>query len=204
MNEDGLYDVILDSRKPQARAFRKWVTSDVLPSIRKTGTYAISVPSYQIEDPIERAQKWIEEEQARKQLQIENNKQQEQISAQNEQISSMSEAIIEMKAKTEYLEVILKSKGTVTVTQIAQDYGMSARKFNVLLRNKGIQHKVNGQWILYGKYISKGYVHSKAVDITHRDGRKDVACNTEWTQKGRLFLYERLKNDGVLPLIERS
>lgn len=204
VTEAGMYDVVIRSDSPQAKPFRKWVTSDVLPTIRKTGSYEISIPSYQIEDPIERAEKWIEEEKVRKQLQIENKKQKEQIDVQNEQISEMSEAIIEMKSKTEYLDIILKSKGTVTATQIAQDYGMSAKRFNVLLRNKGIQHKVNGQWILYGKYIANGYVHSKAIDITHKDGRKDVAYNTEWTQRGRLFLYDTLKKDGVLPIIEQN
>lgn len=204
INEKNLYKVIMRSYKPQAEPFQDWVCGDVLPTIRKIGSYELSIPSYQIENPIERAEKWIEEEKVRQQLQIENKKQKEQINVQNEQISEMSEAIIEMKSKTEYLDIILKSKGTVTVTQIAQDYGMSAKKFNVLLRNKGIQHKVNGQWILYGKYITEGYVHSKAIDITHKDGRKDVAYNTEWTQRGRLFLYETLKKDHIFPIIEQN
>lgn len=130
--------------------------------------------------------------------------QQLQIEEQQKQISCMSTEIVEMKKKTDYLEIILSSRGTVVTTQIAQDYGMSAKAFNRLLADKGIQRKVNGQWILYAPYMSSGYVHSKSVNITHKDGRPDVKMNTEWTQRGRLFIYETLKKCDILPLIERS
>ena len=130
--------------------------------------------------------------------------QQKQIEEQQKQISSMSTEIVEMKKKTDYLEIILSSKGTVVTTQIAQDYGMSAKAFNRLLAENGIQRKVNGQWILYAPYMSKGYVHSKSVNIRHSDGRPDVIMNTEWTQRGRLFIYETLKRRDILPLIERA
>lgn len=131
-------------------------------------------------------------------------KQQEQIEEQQKQISVMSTEIVEMKKKTDYLEVILNSKETVTITQIAQDYGMTAKSFNRLLEDLKIQRKVNGQWILYSPYITQGYVHSKSVPIMHRDGSRDSVLNTEWRQKGRIFLYEKLKKAGVLPLIERN
>ena len=127
--------------------------------------------------------------------------QQEEIEEQQKQIESMSTEIVEMK--TDYLEIILQSKETVTTTQIAQDYGMSAKALNRTLAEMKIQRKVNGQWILYAPYISQGYVHSKTVPITHNDGRKDTVLNTEWRQKGRIFLYNKLKEIGVLPLIER-
>lgn len=130
--------------------------------------------------------------------------QQEQIEEQQKQIACMSTEIIEMKKKTDYLEVILSSRGTVTTTQIAQDYGMSAKAFNKILSDLKIQHKVNGQWILYSPYVSKGYVHSKTVNITHKDGRPDTVLNTEWTQRGRIFLYEQLKVASVLPVIEQN
>ena len=130
-------------------------------------------------------------------------KQQEQIEEQKKQILEMNAEIGEMKKKTDYLEVILSSRETVTITQIAQDYGMTAKSFNRLLAELKIQRKVNGQWILYSPYITQGYVHSKSVPIVHRDGSKDSVLNTEWRQKGRIFLYETLKKNGVLPLIER-
>ena len=120
------------------------------------------------------------------------------------QIETMSNEIIELRKKTDYLEVILESKETVTTTQIAQDYGMSAKAFNRLLADMRIQRKVNGQWILYAPYVSKGYVHSKTTSITHTDGTRDTVLNTEWRQKGRIFLYEKLKAKGILPLIEQN
>jgi Rha family phage regulatory protein len=131
-------------------------------------------------------------------------KQQEQIEEQQKQISVMNTEIVEMKKKTDYLEIILNSKETVTITQIAQDYGMTAKSFNRLLEELKIQRKVNGQWILYSPYITQGYVHSKSVPIMHKDGSRDSVLNTEWRQKGRIFLYEKLKKAGVLPLIERN
>lgn len=112
--------------------------------------------------------------------------------------------ITEMLPKVSYYDKILQSNATMTVTQIAQDYGMSAMKLNKELESMKIQHKVRGQWILYGKFLTGGYVHSRAVDILRSDGRHDVKYNTELTTKGRIFLYESLKAKGILPLIEQE
>lgn len=130
-------------------------------------------------------------------------KQAEQIESQQKQIQAQSNQIAELERQTEYTRVILQSKSTALVTQIAQDYGMSARKFNAILRDLNIQHKVRNQWVLFNKYINKGYVQSSTFNFTRSDGREDVSMTTEWTQKGRMFLYEILKENNILPLIEQ-
>lgn len=130
--------------------------------------------------------------------------QQKVIQESAKEIVTLSNKVTEMQPKASYYDKILASKATLTVTQVAQDYGMSAKAFNVLLRNFGVQHKVNGQWILYAKYIQQGYVHSRSIDIVKHNGQHETKNNTEWTQKGRLFLYEELKRHDILPLIERG
>ena len=99
--------------------------------------------------------------------------------------------------------MILQSKELVAITQIAKDYGMSGGKFNKILHKLGVQYKQNGQWLLYAKHQEKGYTHSKTIHFNHSDGRPDTKMITQWTQKGRLFLYELLKKNDILPIIER-
>lgn len=193
VNEDGLYDVILDSRKPEAKVFRKWVTSEVLPSIRKTGQYSANVPQT-FSQALMLA--------ARQQEEIE--RQKAALAQQGEEIVKLSNEVMTMKPKATYYDLILNNPSTVTITQIAQDYGMSAKKFNQILCDFRIQHKVNKQWILYADNINKGYVQSKPTNIPLANGTEKVVYNTEWTQKGRIFLYEKLKQAGILPMIENK
>lgn len=129
-------------------------------------------------------------EEEKERLQLEN-KQQEQI-------------IGELKPKADYTDVILKSNSLVTITQIAKDYGMSGQEMNSLLHELKVQYKLSDQWLLYSKYHNEGYTHSETIPIKHKSGRLEPKMNTKWTQKGRLFLYELLKENGVLPVIERE
>ncbi|ULG72981.1 phage regulatory protein/antirepressor Ant [Macrococcus brunensis] len=146
--------------------------------------------SYMIADPVERAKRWIEEQEERKQLELTTKMQEQQLA--------------ELKPKVTYLDTILKSKSLVTIGQIAKDYGMSAQAMNKLLGSHRIQYKQSGQWLLYSQHHAKGYTHSETTEITRTDGRVDVVMHTKWTQKGRLFLYEFLKNRNVLPIIEQE
>lgn len=139
---------------------------------------------------------------AKQQEQIE--EQQRQLEANSKEIVELNGAIAEMEPKVTYVDMILASKETVTTTQIAQDYGQSAKAFNVLLRNYGVQHKVGGQWVLYAKHLPFGYVQSDTFPIVHKNGTNGTVMHTKWTQKGRLFLYEELKKHNIIPLIEQN
>lgn len=120
------------------------------------------------------------------------------------QVVEQQKVISELQPKANYVDTILQSKSLVLTTQIAKDYGMSARKFNRILNELKIQYKVGDQWVLYSKYQSNGYVHSRTINITRSNGMPDTKMQTEWTQKGRLFLYDELKKAGYVPLIEKA
>lgn len=148
------------------------------------------VASYMIEDPVKRAELWIEEQKEKQQLQLENNMQKQKIA--------------EYEPKASYLDTILNNKSLVTVGQIAKDYGMSAQALNKLLHELKVQYKQSGQWLLYSNLHAKGYTHSSTTEIEHKDGSTSVRMNTKWTQKGRLFIYELLKDNDILPTIEQT
>lgn len=124
------------------------------------------------------------------QLELENNMQKQKIA--------------EYEPKASYLDTILNNKSLVTVGQIAKDYGMSAQALNKLLHKLKVQYKQSGQWLLYSNLHDEGYTHSSTTEIEHKDGSTSVRMNTKWTQKGRLFIYDLLKDNNILPTIERN
>ena len=186
INEYGLYSLVLGSRKPEAKQFKRWITHEVIPTIRKHGAYmtpqtieeTLSNPDF----IIQLATKLKEEQEL--------NKKQQQI-------------IGELKPRADYTDRILMNKGLVTITQIAKDYDMSGTEMNKLLHKLKIQYKQSGQWLLYRDYQGKGYTSSQTIEIIRSSGMQDVKLNTKWTQKGRMRLYELLKKNLILPEIEK-
>lgn len=201
INESGLYSLVLSSKLPNAKKFKRWVTSEVLPSIRKHGMYATAQTiETMLADPDNaiRMLTALKEERAKR---IEQEKQIKTLTAENQMQAQM---ISEFKPKVEYVDIILRSTDTVTTTQIAADYGLSAKKLNKILHDEKIQHKVNDQWILYKEQMNKGYTKSETIDITRSDGRQETKMYTKWTQKGRLKIHEILTQLGFIANFDKE
>lgn len=192
--ENMVYRLGFKASNEVAQKFQAVLADEVLPAIRKHGAYMtpekIEEALLNPDTLIRLATELKAEREARKHAELE--------------AASAKQVIGELKPKADYTDRILSSKGTVTTTAIAKDYGMSATGFNKLLHELHVIYKIGKQWFLYAKYQAKGYTHSKTFDFIHSDGKPDCNMQTEWTQKGRLFLYEFLKNHGVLPMIERN
>ena len=194
INESGLYSVILRSDKPQAKPFRKWVTSEVLPTIRRHGAYmteqTIEKALFNPDFLIELAQQLKDERAKSKRLET-------TVAVQEQQIS-------ELQPKASYYDVVLNCKDLLSIGKIAKDYGWSARKMNEVLHELDVQYKQGRTWLLYQKYASYGYTSTKTHTYHGDDGMEHAAePHTYWTQKGRLFIYDLLKQKGIVPLIER-
>lgn len=141
-------------------------------------------------DPAEAARAWAEQFEKRKALEIENNMQKQVIS--------------EFKPIKEYVDTILASKDTLTITQIAADYGMSAKNLNKVLNSQRIIRNVSGQWILFKEHMNKGYTKSETLEVTRKDGSKKVVMQTRSTQKGRLKIHEILTSLGYCANMDRE
>lgn len=193
LTEDGLYEVLMTSRKPQAKVFKKKV-KEMLKTIRKHGAYMTpDVLAQTLQDPsyiIGVVTALKDEQEAR--LELEKEKKQ------------LSIELAEATEKTRYLDLIFESTDDLLTTQIAQDYAKGAPTFNKILSDLRIQRKVNGQWVLYRKYMGKGYIKSRTHTFTDKNGRNRTNVTTTWTQKGREFLYRKLKKAGYLPVVEQD
>ena len=177
------YPIEIRERIEKLRKFKRWVTAEVLPSLRKHGAYITAQTLHKtMSDPRELAKlltTLADEQDKRRKLEEEN-------------------AFLSVKAK--YYDLILQSKNSVPVTQIAKDYGMSAIAFNKMLHDYGIQYPIRGSWVLYAEYADKNYTQSKTYQI----GDDKAVMHTCWTQAGRIFLYNFLAERGVMPMCERE
>lgn len=191
ITEGDLYRLIFSSKLPAAQDFEAWVVDEVLPSIRKHGLYITD----RVIDEIRTNPKALL---AMLQSYVEEKERNEALAAENLQ---QAQLLLEASPKVSYYDMVLQSDSLLTLTEIAKDYGMSARKLNSLLHEAGVQFKQSGRWFLYAEFAEQGYTQSK----THEYGEGKARTHMYWTQKGRLFVYDLLKNQfGLLPVIERG
>lgn len=181
INESGLYALIFGSKLESAKRFKRWVTSEVLPAIRKHGAYATPRT---IDDWLNNPDMMI--------------KALEQLKTEREQRLIAEQQVNELQPKATYYDLVLQNKSLLSVSKIAKDYGKSAIWLNNKLHDLGIQFKQGDTWLLYQKHADKGYTQS----TTHVIDEEKSRMLTKWTQKGRLFIYELLKDENILPLIE--
>ncbi|MDY5351334.1 MAG: phage antirepressor [Lactobacillus johnsonii] len=185
INESGLYSLILKSKLPSAKKFKRWVTSEVLPAIRKHGGYLTPEKVEEAllnPDTIIQLATQLKEERTGRLI--------------------AEQKIAEYEPKISYLDSILSSTDSVTISQIAADYGMSPQQMNKLLHKLGVQKKVGNQWLLCKKHMNQGYTKSHTTEIPKADGGTKIVMNTKWTQKGRLFIYELLKKESYYPQMD--
>lgn len=190
INESGLYSLILSSKLPNAKRFKHWITSEVLPAIRKHGVYAMDELLENPDTLIAALQSLKEDRKKTKAL--------------TETVETQTKQIAEIQPKASYYDVVLNCKDLISITAIAKDYGWSANKMNSYLHGKGIQYRQGNMWVLYQKYAQSGYTNTKTYSHLGNDGDVHTSVHMYWTQAGRLFLYNTLKADGILPTIEKE
>lgn len=187
INESGLYSLIISSKLPSAKRFKRWITSEVLPAIRKHGAY---MTDQTIEEILLNPDTII--------------KLATELKTEREGRLIAEQRVNELTPKATYYDLVLKNKSLVTITQIAKDYGMSGQELNSKLHELKVQYKQGATWLLYSKYQRTGWTHSDTVMVKRKDGTQKAVMQTKWTQKGRLGLYDLLKNHDILPLIEQE
>ena len=193
ITESGFYDVLLQSTSQKVKPFRKWVTSEVLPAIRKNGAYVLSKENETPEELMARALVAAQEalqrkEQRLKEVEAKNSQQAERIELQSEELKKQA-------PKVAYHDEVLTSTSTYNTTNIAKEFGMGAPTLNKILHEKGIQYKMDGQWLLYHKYQGLGY--TRTVTNTYDNGYGEVHTRqqTVWTERGRQFIHQVMKAD---------
>lgn len=188
ITEGDLYRLVASSKLPAAQKFESWIFDEVLPSIRRHGLYAVDELVTNPEALLKVLHAYVEEKRKTTELTLQN--------------LAQSQALAEAKPKLSYYDLVLQSKDALPITVIAKDYGFSGRKLNQLLHELGIQYKQSGVWLLYAQHARNGYTDTKTHVI---DDGNHTKIHTYWTQKGRLFIYEQLKNRlGILPSIEQD
>ena len=182
--ESDVYRLVFRSKLPEAEKFENWVTEEVLPSIRKHGGY---LTPEKIEEALLNPDTLI---------QLATNLKEERT-----QRLLAEQRVNELQPKADYYDSILKNKSLMTISVIAKNYGMSAKGMNTLLHDLGVQYNHAGTWLMYSKHQNKGYTHTEMIPV---QGSEKLVPSTKWTQKGHIFIYELLKSNGVLPLIEQK
>ena len=193
ITEPDLYRVIFQSRKSSARKFQDWVFEEVLPTLRKEGSYSMTqskqpLASYQIEDPIERAKRWIEEQQHTRALEAQTEQQAQTIGIQQKELTIAA-------PKVKYYDDTLASTDCLTTTQVADDLGISARALNQQLSNAGIQYFQSGSWHLKGKYREWQLASTRTYNYIKGDGSTGTKVNLVWNQRGKRFILALYNND---------
>jgi len=191
INEPGLYDLLSTSEKPGAKSFRHWIMFDLLPSIRRNGGYILG-QNFMDADELNDASQRVTQS-----ILVERNQQIQNLRIQNKAQAAL---LREWESKANYCDAVLCSSDSVPITVIAKDYGFSAQFLNQYLYARGVQYPCGGTWVLYQRYAGKGYVQPETILY----GSAHCKQHLRWTQKGRAFLYEFLKADGILPLSERT
>ena len=184
INESGLYSLILSSKLPSAKKFKRWVTSEVLPSLRKHDAY---LSDKKIEEVLTDPDTIIELA-----TQLKNEREGRLICEQQ---------VNELKPKAAYYDKILVNPSLISITVIAKDYGMSGIEMNNKLFSLGVQYKRGGIWLLYADYQNLGWTQSETYMVKHANGTEKSVVNTKWTKKGRLGIYELLNQNGILTKI---
>ena len=200
IDQPNVYRAVFQSKKPEAEIISDWVVEEVLPSIFETGSYSLHPQdNYMLQAPktyAEALRALADETEKTEALQAANKALESQVVVKDQQIAVM-------QPKASYFDVVINSPDLITTRAIAKDYGWSPQDLNKFLNNLGIQYFSGNRWYLYQQYADKGYTGTKRHAHPESDGLIHTSEHMYWTQKGRLFIYDTLKAQGIVPTMER-